>query len=92
MKLIALEAAKGSDLTSRQPIVACVTNPFMVTGAFTIFLGLEAFFIRILVVADAARPRCRGNLDFCAAHNIFSCIAQLRSGKGRFKTAKGDVK
>jgi len=45
LKLIALEAAKGSDLTSSQTIAACVTNPFMVTGAFTIFLGLEALFI-----------------------------------------------
>jgi len=45
LKLIALEAAKGSDLTCRQTIAACVTNPFMVTGAFTIFLGLEALFI-----------------------------------------------
>jgi hypothetical protein len=88
LKLIALEAAKGSDLTCRQTIAACVTNPFMVTGAFTIFLGLEAFFIRILAVADAARPRRRGNLDFCAAHNILSCIAQPRSGKGALKTPR----
>ncbi|WP_192253852.1 hypothetical protein [Mesorhizobium caraganae] len=88
MKLIALEVAKGSDLTSRQPIAACVTNPFMVTGAFTIFLGLEPFFIRILAVVGQRAAVCGPNLDFCAAHNILSCIAQRRSGKGASKPSR----
>jgi hypothetical protein len=36
---------KGSCLTSCQTTVASVTNPFMVTAAFTIFFGLEPLFI-----------------------------------------------
>jgi hypothetical protein len=78
LKLIALEAAKGSDLTSGQPISACVTNPFMVTGAFTIFLGLEPFFIRILAVAGAARPDAAEILTF-VRRTIYSLALHNRA-------------
>ncbi|RWO58234.1 hypothetical protein [Mesorhizobium sp.] len=55
LNFVAVEAAKGSCLTSSQAIAASVTNPFMVTAAFTIFFELELFFIRILAISRRLR-------------------------------------
>jgi hypothetical protein len=55
----------------------------MVTAAFTIFFGLEALFIRFLAIGCAGGSASPRNLDFCAAHNILSCIAQGRPEEGR---------
>jgi hypothetical protein len=55
----------------------------MVTAAFTIFFGLEALFIRFLAIDGAEGRGPSENVDFCAAHNILSCIAQWRPEEGR---------
>ncbi|CAH2401683.1 hypothetical protein MES4922_30222 [Mesorhizobium ventifaucium] len=55
-----MEAAKGSCLTSSQAIAASVTNPFMVTAAFTIFFELELFFIRILALPNGCADLLAG--------------------------------
>jgi hypothetical protein len=34
-----------------------VTNPFMVTSAFTIFIGIETMFIRVLWLVDRVADR-----------------------------------
>jgi hypothetical protein len=91
-----VEAAKGSCLTSSQAIAASVTNPFMVTAAFTIFFELELFFIRILAISRRLRrfagrmagphpvkPTLVKKLDFLCSAQYITCIAQRGPGKGR---------
>ncbi|CDX24810.1 hypothetical protein MPLSOD_100258 [Mesorhizobium sp. SOD10] len=70
-------------LASGQAIALSVTNPFMVTAAFTIFRQIEFLFNRILLDAGAGGPARQGILDFCALHNILRCIAQGRPGAKR---------
>ncbi|UVK37073.1 hypothetical protein LHFGNBLO_004067 [Mesorhizobium sp. AR10] len=83
MNFIALEAAKGSCLTSSQTIATSVTNPFMVTAAFTIFFGLEPPFIRILAVAGELAAAYGRNLDFlCSAQYVHvHCTKALGQGR-----------
>jgi hypothetical protein len=69
-----MEAAKGSRLTFGHASAGSVTNPFMVTAAFTIFFGVEFLFIRILALAAIHGARCRGIIDFCAPHNILHAL------------------
>jgi hypothetical protein len=56
--------------------VGTVTNPFMVTAAFTISAKFETIFIKVLKFAGAAR-RSGELLTFCASHNILFGIAQF---------------
>jgi hypothetical protein len=53
----------------------------MVTGAFTIFIGIETMFIRVLSLADRAAGRWI--IDFlCVAQYIFGIAQFLPSSTG----------
>jgi hypothetical protein len=53
LNFVAIGGGKGSCLAFAANYVGSVTNPFMVTAAFTIFFGLEALFIRFLAIGCA---------------------------------------
>jgi hypothetical protein len=63
----------------------------MVTAAFTIFFGVELFFIRILVTTGTlgrcddwrARATLGETLTFCALHNTLLALHK-RPGQGLF--------
>jgi hypothetical protein len=43
LDFVAIGGGKGSCLAFWATYVGSVTNPFMVTGVFTIFVGLDAY-------------------------------------------------
>ena len=64
-----------------QASVGNVTNPFMVTAAFTNFPAVEANFIRILVNGGSSDSRIAAHIDFLCAAQYLEGIAQQVGSK-----------